>query len=635
MSANYTPAILLVDDNEDNLLTLEGNLRNLKVRFFSAQNGREAIEMVKLHDFALIILDIQMPEMNGYETAEAIRQIQRNKHTPIIFLTAVYFDHVSVYKGYQAGAVDYITKPFNREILVTKARVFLELDKIRNELSQSKKEFQSIVQDQTDLIVRTDENNSIIFANRALLIAFTKTFDNLKGNNFLDWVSEKDREKIVRAIELLSPSNAIVKLHHSLNVLTNRQIFVSTIIRALYDSNNELTGFQYVMRDVSKEVESREELIVAKKKAEDATKSKSQFLANMSHEIRTPMNSILGMIDVLMQTNLDEDQLEDVEVIKYSATNLLGILNDILDFSRIESNQIQIQNIWFNLNDELKKITKLLENKANEKGNNLILEIFPDVPQKVKGDPLRLGQIIINLLNNAIKFTENGTVKLAVERDFSKEKTTQLKFTFTDTGIGMPEKISASLFNFYQQGDPSIAREYGGSGLGLAISKSLCELMGGSIAFKSEVNKGSSFWFSIAFEEEEKTKIAEKTRILVVEDNLLNQKIVGATLQKNNLGFDIASNGKIAVEKALENNYRLILMDIQMPVMDGYEATRQIREFENNNPDREKSFIIALTANATKEDRERCEKTGMNSYLTKPFKYADLEGILQKFDIIH
>ena len=161
MSANYTPAILLVDDNEDNLLTLEGNLRNLKVRFFSAQNGREAIEMVKLHDFALIILDIQMPEMNGYETAEAIRQIQRNKHTPIIFLTAVYFDHVSVYKGYQAGAVDYITKPFNREILVTKARVFLELDKIRNELSQSKKEFQSIVQDQTDLIVRTDENNSI------------------------------------------------------------------------------------------------------------------------------------------------------------------------------------------------------------------------------------------------------------------------------------------------------------------------------------------------------------------------------------------------------------------------------------------------------------------------------------------
>lgn len=634
MSANYTPAILLVDDNEDNLLTLEGNLRNLKVRFFSAQNGREAIELVKHNDFALIILDIQMPEMNGYETAEAIRQVQRNKHTPIIFLTAVYFDHVSVYKGYQAGAVDYITKPFNREILVTKTRVFLELDMVRHELSQSKKEFQSIVQDQTDLIVRTDEHNSIIFANRALLIAFTKTFDNLKGNNFLDWISEKDREKFVRAVELLSPSNAIVKLHHSLNVMTNRQIYVSTIIRALYDANNGLTGFQYVMRDISKEVENREELIVAKKKAEEATKSKSQFLANMSHEIRTPMNSILGMIDVLMQTNLDEDQLEDVEVIKYSATNLLDILNDILDFSRIEANQLQVQNIWFNLNDELKKIIKLLENKAKEKGNVLILETFPDIPQKVKGDPLRLGQIIINLLNNAIKFTENGTVKLAVEKDLSKEKTSRFKFTITDTGIGMPEKISASLFNFYQQGDPSIAREYGGSGLGLAISKSLCELMGGSISFKSEVDKGSEFWFSIALEEEVKTETTEKTRVLVVEDNPLNQRVVGATLQKNNLDFDIASNGKIAVEKALENSYSLILMDIQMPVMDGYEATRQIREFENSNPDRKKACIIALTANATKEDRERCEKTGMNDYLTKPFKFIDLENILQKFNVL-
>jgi PAS domain S-box-containing protein len=634
MSANYTPAILLVDDNEDNLLTLEGNLRNLKVRFFSTQNGREAIELVKIHDFALIILDIQMPEMNGYETAEAIRQVQRNKHTPIIFLTAVYFDHVSVYKGYQTGAVDYITKPFNREILVTKTRVFLELDMIKHELSQSKKEFQSIVQDQTDLIVRTDENNSIIFANRALLIAFTKTFDGLKSCNFLDWISEKDCEKIIKAIEVLSPSNAIVKIHHSLNVLTSRQIFVSTIIRALYDSNNELTGFQYVMRDISKEVENREELIFAKKKAEEATKSKSQFLANMSHEIRTPMNSILGMIDVLMQTNLDEDQLEDVEVIKYSATNLLDILNDILDFSRIEANQIQIQNIWFNLNEELKKIIKLLENKAKEKGNILSLETFPDIPQKVKGDPLRLGQIIINLLNNAIKFTENGTVKLAVGKDFSKEKTSLFKFTITDTGIGMPEKISASLFKFYQQGDLSIAREYGGSGLGLAISKSLCELMGGSISFKSEVDKGSSFWFSIALEEEEKTEKTEKTRVLVVEDNPLNQRIVGATLQKNNLGFDLASNGKIAVEKVLKNDYTLILMDIQMPVMDGYEATRQIREFENSNPDREKACIIALTANATKEDRERSEKTGMNDYLTKPFKFADLENILQKFNII-
>jgi len=632
MDSDYTPKILLVDDIEDNLLTLEGNLRNLNVDFYSVQNGQEAINLVKQHDFALIILDVQMPVMNGYETAEAIRQGKRNKHTPIIFLTAVYYDQVSVYKGYQTGAVDYITKPFNREILISKARVFLELDMIRNELAQSKKEFQSIVQDQTDLIVRADKDNLIIFANRAMLIAVTKTFENLKGHRFLDLISQKDQSKIIHAIQLLSPSNSIVKVQHTIDVSASRQLWVSTVIRALYNPKNELSGFQYVMRDITKEVATREELIIAKQKAEEATKSKSQFLANMSHEIRTPMNSILGMIDVLMETNLDEDQLEDVEVIKFSATKLLDILNDILDFSKIEAHQIHIESISFNLEDELNKMVKLLTTRAKDKGNELSFQMMPDVPKTVKGDPLRLSQIILNLLNNAIKFTENGKVNLIVEKDAVKDKKIALKFTISDTGIGMPETVSASIFNFYQQGDPSITREYGGSGLGLAISKSLCELMGGSIAFKSEENKGSTFWFTVWFEEE-KPATSNKFHILVVEDNALNQRVVGATLQKNNFTYDVAGNGQIAVEKVKETVYNLILMDIQMPVMDGYETTRQIREFENNHPDRHKAHIIALTANATQEDRDRCTNMGMNGYITKPFKFSDLEDALHQFII--
>ncbi len=630
MDTEYTPKILLVDDIEENLMTLEGNLRNLSIEFYSVQNGKEAIALVKQHDFALIILDVQMPEMNGYETAELIRQGKRNKHTPIIFLTAVYYDQVSVYKGYQTGAVDYITKPFNREILVSKVRVFLELDQTRHELAQAKREFQNIVQDQTDLIVRTDKNNLITFANRAFLIAATKTFESIKGHHFIEWVTEKDHHQFVHASEVLLPSNAIVKIHHSLKISHSRQLWVSTVIRSLYNSDNELTGFQYVMRDISKEVVTREELIIAKQKAEEATKSKSQFLANMSHEIRTPMNSILGMIDVLMETNLNEDQLEDVEVIKYSATKLLELLNDILDFSKIEANQISIENTWFDLSNELDKTIKLLSIKAKEKENKLVLKMLPDVPKKVKGNPLRLNQIIINLLNNAIKFTDNGSVQLMVEKVSSKDNKVSLKFTVSDSGIGMPENVSQSLFSYYQQGNPSIAREYGGSGLGLAISKSLCELMGGTIEFKTEVDKGSTFWFTITFDEE-KNLDTKKFHILVVEDNLLNQKVVGATLQKNNFTFDVANNGKIAVEKYIEKPYVLILMDIQMPVMDGYEATRQIREYENSMPGIPKAHIIALTANATKEDRERCESIGMNGYLTKPFKFADLENTLLKF----
>jgi len=633
MDQEYTPKILLVDDIEENLMTLVGNLRNVGAKLISVQSGKEALLMVKQHDFALVILDVQMPDMNGYRTAEKIRQGRRNKHTPIIFLTAVYYDQNSVYKGYQTGAVDYITKPFNREILISKVKVFLDLDMMRNDLIRSKQEFQSIVQDQTDLICRIDKTYQITFANRAFLIAFTKTFENLKEQNIFNWFASGDRDKIQRALDILTPTNSIIKIHHTLEVNTTRQLWVSTIFRALFDTNYNLTGYQLVMRDITTEVQTRDELIEAKKNAEEATQYKSRFLANMSHEIRTPMNSILGMIDVLMETKLDDDQLEDLEVIKYSARKLLDILNDILDFSKIEANQLKIESIHIDLHQELNKIVRLFETKAQGKGNALTLTIGSDVPKQINGDPLRLGQILINLLNNALKFTENGTVELTAKKEKFVDNKVRVSFMVADTGIGMPDEIRRNLFSFFEQGDPSITREYGGSGLGLAISKSLCELMGGKIGFESEEKKGSNFWFTLDFEcdqSEIQSEIRPST-ILVVEDNLLNQKVVEATLKKNGFNYELASNGKEAVEKVIEKYYELIIMDIQMPVMDGYEATRKIRELEKSEPDREKASIIALTANATKEDKERCINVGMNGYLTKPFKFTDLEKMIREF----
>lgn len=634
MITSYTPKILVVDDIEENLLTLKGNLRGLDAEIITAYSGKEALLHVLRHDFALVILDVQMPEMNGYETAERIRLGKRNKHVPIIFLTAVYFDQNSVLKGYLSGAVDYLTKPFNRQILLSKVNVFLDLDRIKNELVESKNQFQLIVQDQTDLICRTDQDLKILFTNRSLLVALAKTFENIKDQNILDFITQPDRLKIEKAIAELSPSNAVTKIQHKLQVSPVRTLWVSTIIRALYDPAYELTGYQLVMRDVTSEVKTREELILAKDAAEKATQSKSQFLANMSHEIRTPMNSIIGMLEVLYETNIDDDQREDLDVMRFSANKLLNLLNDILDFSKIEANQIKLENTWFNLSEELNKIRRLLEVNARERKIDLILDIRPSVPARVKGDPLRTSQIIINLLNNALKFTNQGSVTMKAEVENVKQNhIAGIKFTITDTGIGMPEIVRNNIFEFFNQGDPSIAREYGGTGLGLAISKSLCELMGGNLSFHSEKDKGTTFWFTIDYEIEKPAPAESNNQrsVLVVDDNEINRKVACRLLKNNGYNPDEAENGLIAFEKTKQTNYNVIIMDIQMPVMDGFTSTQEIRHHQKNLPEQQKARIVALTANSTREDQEKSKQFGMDGFLTKPLKFNELDALLKKW----
>jgi len=377
----YIPKILIIDDIKENLITLEMNMRTLNVEIISAQSGKEALIQVKQHDFAVMIIDIQMPDMNGFQTAERIRQGRRNRHTPIIFLTAVFHDQNSVYQGYRSGAVDYISKPFNREILLSKVRVFLDLDRIKSELSESKQQLQSIIQDQTDLICRTDKNLKISFANRAFLVAFAKTFESLKDQSILNWVDANDLQKVNSAINVLTPTNALVKINHQINASRSRQINVSSIIRALFDSDFELVGYQIVMRDVTVEVKSKEHLIEAQKKADLAAQSRSQFVANMSHEIRTPMNSIIGLLDVVFESELDSEQKETLEVVKHSADNLLNLLNDIIDLSKIDANQITFVSDWFVLKEQLDKTIRLLEIKAKENNNTLKLNLDDDIPK--------------------------------------------------------------------------------------------------------------------------------------------------------------------------------------------------------------------------------------------------------------
>ena len=394
-----------------------------------------------------------------------------------------------------------------------------------------------------------------------------------------------------------------------------------------------------------KELEnSNIELKKAREIAEKESYAKSIFLATMSHEIRTPMNGIIGVADMLINTDMTKNQKDLLEIIVVSGNNLLTIINDILDFSKIEAGQIKLENIDFSIRDIINENIKLLTFKAKDQNIILSSDIHPEIPDFIKGDPLRLKQIITNLMNNAIKFTKDGNVKIIAEVINISDKNLIVKFSIKDTGIGISKEGAKTLFKSYSQASLSTSRKYGGTGLGLAISKNLSDLMGGEIGVESEENKGSTFWFTAKLEKSTKKKKEKeiekhgtskkpfqkpqkKLSILLAEDNLINQKVASANLKRLGHEMDLAQNGSIAVEKFKNNKYDVILMDIQMPEIDGITATKIIREIEktNNTPE---TKIIAITANAQKEDRDACMAAGMNGFLTKPFVANELIKVL-------
>ncbi len=519
--------ILIVDDIPANISALFHKLTHRGATVLVAQSGEDALELVRENLPDLILLDIMMPGMDGFQVCKKLKSQEETQKIPVIFLTAK-TEEEDLVKGFQLGAADYLTKPFRKDELMARVRTQLRLKFSEEQLSRLLEDYRS-----------------------------------------------------------------------------------------------------------------------AKEAAEAANREKSLFLAKMSHEIRTPMNAILGMTDLTLQSRLDDEQRENLSLVRDSANHLMQIINDILDLSRIEAGKIIFEQIDFDLDMVLKSVIRTLSVQSDKKGLFLKWARNPELPSILKGDPIRIRQILINLVGNAIKFTDTGGVTVQVEPLQAGEPESErvgIQIHVNDTGIGIPSAKLDAIFDNFSQGSEDTARKYGGSGLGLSICQQLAQRMGGDIRVKSREGAGSTFSVSLFLASGNAEKIEPEIpepvqqqpeaaipglKILIAEDNPVNSRIAQSFLERLNHRTSVAVNGAEALEYLRKEPFDILFMDVEMPVMDGIEATKHIRAGEAGATN-SRIPIIAMTAHALAEFKQRCEAAGMDDYVTKPVNFYDLDSILAR-----
>lgn len=639
--------ILIIDDDKIDSITISRSISQSGMiaevdSVFSAKEGMEKIESMY---YDLIFLDYLMPDTDGISFLKKVRTA--GIETPIIFVTSQGDEKIAS-QAILSGASDYIPK------------TLLTPDGVSQSIRNAIKLHESIkLRKDTELALKVNANR-LLEAQKLAKIGSWEI--NLSNNEtyFSDeffTIFEVENQAIVSVdffkscftdaedlalyednLEHVKNTNAEVQFQHSITSKKGTLKHISVFIKCLNDENSKPCKILGTIQDISEQKRTEAELIKAKELAEKAVVIKEQFLTNMSHEIRTPMNGIIGFARILESTNLDNDQKQSVEAIKKASHNLMFIINDILDFSKIEANKMTFETVNFSLSKTVNSVIELLYPNAKEKKIKLLYDIDPDINDNLIGDPTKLSQILVNLVGNALKFTEKGYVEVVVTEMLETETDSLIKFSVIDTGIGIPKDKIDSIFESFNQASNETTRKYGGTGLGLTITRKLVELQGGKITVESVVSKGSEFSFSLEYKKAQKatannTKLKNAAidpdflkdiKILLVEDNELNQLLAVKVFGKWDKQIDIADNGKIAIEKITNTDYDIILMDIQMPEMDGNELTNHIRTKMG-----EKSTvpIIALTAHATLEEEKRCLQNGMNDYLSKPY---DFNVLLEK-----
>ena len=505
--------------------------------------------------------------------------------------------------------------------------------------------FHSLVQNARDVIVLSDSRGVITYASPSAFSVFGHQPSALVGKSLDDWVVPDDgfdpqfaawRAPTGTAAELMlrvrrADSTWALCEGHRTNLL--REPAVKSMVLNLHD--------------ITERARASDEIVKARDAAVTAMNVKSQFLASMSHEIRTPLNGVLGLTELLLDTELSEEQRQYATSAYSAAENLLTIVNDILDFSKVEAGKLVVENARLDPGAILREVGALLIPQARAKGLAIEVQIDPALPESLVGDAQRLRQVLLNLTANAVKFTEAGSVTLATEVVAVNHGSVSLRFTVRDTGVGIAPGDRERIFGAFAQADSSVTRRYGGTGLGLAISKQFVELMGGDLRLASEVGRGSTFSFELtlqrdvadALSHEPMAKTDPKAattelsveRVLLVEDNEVNQLVASRMLAKLGFVAEIASSGVEALDAIAQKKYRLVFMDCQMPIMDGYEATMRLRRRERESGGDDHLVVIAMTAAAMEGDRERCLRAGMDDYISKPLTLAALREVADRW----
>lgn len=635
--------LLVVDDDEVDRLVILRSLRTAKVNaeVHTAITGAEALAAVEAQTFDFIFIDFMLPDMNGLELLQQIRA--KGITTPVQIVTSQGDERLAV-EAIKTGASDYLPKSLLTPEGISKSiKTAIRLHKIEQEreqtllqLTHTQEQLNTVITGAPIILWAIDTEGIITMSRGKGLSLIGKKEGETRGLSIYE--RYKEHPTFIDSIQLA------LKGKEATCTNSLGSTWFDSLFLPIFNEKKEVSGIIGVSYDITERVEIEQELKEAKNTAISMARIKEQFLANMSHEIRTPMNGILGLTEVLAKTNLDDRQRDFLNAISTSANNLMVIINDLLDFSKIEAGKITLEIIPFDLRQLVKQLLDILQLKAHERSNSLKLLLDDAIPAQVMGDPFRLSQILNNLVGNALKFTQKGTVKLSVEMLRQQEDLVELEFTVKDSGIGIPSEKLKNIFEKFNQGSNDTSRRYGGTGLGLSIAKELVEVQGGQIALESTLGLGSTFKFTIPYRNvNAPSKSAEygnnssstpdltslnSARILLAEDNPINQLLVKKIVEEHHLDLHIANNGQEAIDLLAQETFDLVLMDMQMPEMDGYEAMHHIRLQKNtykNIP------IIALTAHASPAEEEKCRNAGANAFVSKPFK---ADTLLQQISLL-